>query len=405
MFKHFTLRLFFLLGVPLAASLACNISQFTEWYRSDIGEDGDDHKICGDSLVLTHDYKIFCDETKSPKVHNFSGRVFNNSDQYAHNVSFEVFFDWGTPKISCPFHFDEIAPGATVEALCQFTAPECMDSITTTTNGSCEFLSYPEHLDWLAANEDKPSQDPDTEKADSFIITQAHIDQLHDEWQQTIESHPCQPDIAQGVFIAWLQGQAGTWADEAGKVIGEGKQWPTLETFGEWLMAQAKIDENTTLTKNWSNGFEMSVSALIPCQACAPPKLTGTLDLTVDLKTCQVTGKISADGEGDVTINDCVDNKPIDDTCTSHGTLTISGDISGTATKDGQLTINPTKTTFKYSTQWIEGCEWDSQEVEKSTWEDPITITGTVNWKESATGKIHWASTACSMDGDWTAYQ
>jgi len=205
-------------------------------------------------------------------------------------------------------------------------------------------LAVSEHLDWLSANDEKSSQDPVSEKKDSFVLTQTQIDLLHDTYRQSFEDNPCEPDIAKQAFLAWLQGR---------EVIGEGKQFPNLEVFMEWLTLQAKVGEIFPITKGWSSDFELSITPLVSCFACTPPKLTGTLDLTVDLKTCQVTGKISAEGEGDVTINDCVDKKPFDDTCTSHGKVNISGDITGTATKDGQLTLNPTKAKFTYATQWI----------------------------------------------------
>lgn len=284
----------------------------------------------------------------------------------------------GYPIPTCTFEYGEIAPGAIVEALCQFTAQKCGSTVSSVSADTCEMMSYPEHLDWLSANDEKSSQDPVSEKKDSFVLTQTQIDLLHDTDRQSFEDNPCEPDIAKQAFLAWLQGRAITWSDEAGEVIGEGKQFPNLEVFMEWLTLQAKVGEIFPITKGWSSDFELSITPLVSCFACTPPKLTGTLDLTVDLKTCQVTGKISAEGEGDVTINDCVDKKPFDDTCTSHGKVNISGDITGTATKDGQLTLNPTKAKFTYATQWIDGCEWDPQEVQNSSWEDPITITGSL---------------------------
>ena len=410
MSKKFTWRFLFLLAVLLLSSLACEFTrQFTEWYRSDIEEDDVDRLMCTDNLALLRGSKITCDESTSPKVTSFAGKVLNNSDYYAHGVSFEVRFNI-FPEEYCTFNFDEIAPGATVEALCQIKASHCAKSIHSIDEISCKLMTYPEHLDWLTAKDEKTSQEPDSDEnssneEDSFALTQTHIDMLHDTYRQSFEDNPCEPDIAKQAFLAWLQAQANTWSDEAGKVIGEGKQFPNLEVFMEWLTLQAKVGEIFPITKGWSSDFELSITPLVSCFACTPPKLTGTLDLTVDLKTCQVTGKISAEGEGDVTINDCVDNKPIDDTCTSHGKVNISGDITGTATKDGQLTLNPTKAKFTYATQWIDGCEWDPQEVQNSSWEDPITITGSLEWKGSAAGKIHWASTFCSMNGDWTGDQ
>lgn len=406
MSKKITWRICFVIGVLLVSSLACEYTRkFTEWYREDIDDDEDSHLFCSDYLVLLGDSKIICDESQSPKAHTFSGKVYNNSDYYAHDVSFEVFFDAGLIQISCPFNYGEIAPGATLEALCQFKAPSCVEKIHSIDEISCKLMTYTEHLEWLVNKDKESPKDPapdeeSSEEKEPFVLTQSHIDHLNDAYRQSFEDNPCQPDIAQQAFLSWLQLQAQTWSDEAGKVIGEGKQFSNVEVFGEWLTLEAKINE-VPLIKNWSSDFDLAISPLVSCFACTPSKLTGDMNLTVDLKTCQVTGKVIADGEGNVTINDCVDNKPIDKTCTSHGILSISGDIAGTTTKDGQLTLDPTKAKFTYSTQWVAGCEWDSQDVQNSSWEDPITLTGSLNWKGTATLKVHWTSTACAMNGDW----
>ena len=189
----------------------------------------------------------------------------------------------GYPIPTCTFEYGEIAPGAIVEALCQFTAQKCGSTVSSVSADTCEMMSYPEHLDWLSANDEKSSQDPVSEKKDSFVLTQTQIDLLHDTDRQSFEDNPCEPDIAKQAFLAWLQGRAITWSDEAGEVIGEGKQFPNLEVFMEWLTLQAKVGEIFPITKGWSSDFELSITPLVSCFACTPPKLTGTLDLTVDL--------------------------------------------------------------------------------------------------------------------------
>ena len=391
--------------ILLVSSLACEYTRrFTEWYRDiddDVEGEGDLFPVCSDNLVLSVQ-TITCDESTTPKTHSFSGSIFNNSDRYAHNVSIQVEFSGAYPFPTCTFDYGEIGPGATVEALCQFTTPNCGSRVVSVSAATCDMMSYPEHLDWLAGNE----KDTEVEKKDIFELTQAQIDLLKDTYKQSFADNPCDPVVAKQAFLTWLQGQASTWSDEAGKIIGEGKQFSDLETFITWLTGQAKIDENSPINKSWSSDIELAISPLVSCFACTPPKLTGSLSLTVDLKTCQVSGKLSADGEGDVTINDCDENnQPIDETCTSHGKLNISGDISGSVSKSGQLSLDPTNTKFVYSSQWVAGCEWDTQEVKESNWEEPVTITGSLEWKGSASGKIHWASAACAMSGDWIAGQ
>jgi len=409
MSKKATWWIYFLICILILSSLSCYVTrQFTEWYRDDIDDEDEateEYSLCSDNLIMSYD-KITCDESTNPKVHSFSGKVFNNSDQYTHNVIIHAEFTGAYPFPSCKFEYGEIAPGGTVEALCQFTVPKCGSTVTMVTAESCDMMSYPEHLDWLADKDKKSSQDPDTEKKDSFELTQTHIDLLHDTYKQSFKDNPCEPDVAKQAFLTWLQGQANTWSDEAGKVIGTGKQFSDIENFMEWLTLQAKVGEIFPITKSWHSDFELAISPLVSCFACTPPKLTGTLDLTVDLQTCQVTGKLSAEGEGDVTINDCDENnKPIDETCTSHGKLNISGDVSGSVSKNGQLSLDPIKSKFVHSSQWVAGCEWDTQEVKENNWEEDVTITGSLEWKGEAAGKAHWTSTTCMMGGVWIANQ
>jgi hypothetical protein len=402
-----TWRIYLLISFLILSSLGCEFTrQFTEWYREldDSEEADEEHTLCKDNLIFG-DYSFTCDESKNPKIISFSGKIFNNSDYYAHNVDIEVEFSGGYPIPSCTFNYGEIPPGGTAEALCQFKAQKCVSTITSVSTETCDMMSYPEHLDWLAEKDKKSSQDPDTDKNASFVLTQTHVDLLNETYKQSFEENPCEPEVAKQAFLTWLQGQANTWSDEAGKVIGEGKQFSDIETFMGWLTMFAKVGE-TSPTKSWHSDIELTISPLVSCFACTPPKLTGTLDLTVNLQTCQVTGKLSADGEGDVTINDCDENnKPIDETCTSHGTLNLTGDITGAVSKNGQLNLDNNKSKFVYSSQWVDGCEWDTQDVQKSNWEEPVTITGSLEWKGSATGKIEWKSSACQMTGDWTANQ
>ena len=302
MTKQWTKRLFFLLGVLLATSLAFGSSEFTSWYRD---EDDDETTVCDDGLIIN--YEIFCDENSSPRVHNYSGIVFNNSDTYAHNVTFKVVFDPGPPPVTCSFQFDEIAPGATAEALCQITANVCIQRAYIT-NDTCTFLSYTEHLDWLANKDAENTQDTESEEEstgdDEMSIDDLSqllvpvLDDVGREWPNKVKEHPCQPDQAETAYQTWVYEKAKALSDSTGQLVGDGKPWATLEAFRDWLIVESDKDEQGPITKTWEGDFDITNTALNRCQACTPPSMIGTISLTVDLKTCAVEGEIIGGGCG-----------------------------------------------------------------------------------------------------------
>jgi len=130
--------------------------------------------------------------------------------------------------------------------------------------------------------------------------------------------------------------------------------------------------------------------------------LIDTISLTIDLKTCAVEGNVSAAGEGDTTVNDCIDGQPISATCTAHGKMDFSGKITGKADKDGILTLDQTIVSTDFSSGWVEGCDWASHEVENYHWDDPVEITGSIDWNDAASGTFKYASNVCSIEGDWS---
>jgi len=404
MTKQWTKRLFFLLGVLMAASLACGI----------LADDEDDEPyegtFCEDELGFNH--AIHWDEKISPTICYFSGKVTNIGETYAHNVTFKVVFALTPSEISCPFHFDEIAPGATVEALCQFTTDNCFYN-TRIYDDSCKFPDYSEHLDWMANKDTENAQDTESDEEstvdrgatieDLMPVLASVLDDVEGEWANKVQEHPCHPDQAEAAFQTWVSEKAKALSDASGQLVGDGKPWATLEAFRDWLIVESNIDEQGPITKTWMDDFDITNTALDRCQACAPPSLSGNIQLTVDLETCAVSGKISANGEGDVTVNDCINGQPIAATCTSHGTMSFSGEISGTADKVGQIILDQTMVSDDYASGWVAGCDWASHEIETEHWEDPVTITGSLDWQGSAIGTFKYASTVCSLDGDWTA--
>jgi len=188
------------------------------------------------------------------------------------------------------------------------------------------------------------------------------------------------------------------------RLYGEGEKWTTYDEFLDWIIAEARGEGGKNVTMTWNGDFNLGVNATGSCFACVPPSLSGTIQLSINLETCQVNGEIQAEGEGNVTINDCdADNQPLEETCTAHGTMKFSGSINGVATSSGNLSFDPTTVTIDYSSAWVAGCDWAPRTVQSETWEDQITITGTLDWKGNADGKIQYATTACAIDGSWDA--
>lgn len=73
----------------------------------------------------------------------------------------------------------------------------------------------------------------------------------------------------------------------------------------------------------------------------------------------------------------------------------------GKADKDGMLTLDQTTVSVDYASGWVAGCDWASHEIETEHWEDPVDITGSIEWQGAASGTFKYASTVCSLDGNW----
>ncbi len=343
---------------------------------------------------------------------------------YARNVNVILFLGYNALD-SCSVHFDVIGPGESLPILCQIEADKCyIRSKAVTLNqslSSCEYLSADEYSNQQSIiNEDtegqdiihgaegydtlveEPADDQGVTVEDLMPVLAPILDDVKAEWVNKVAENPCQPDQAETAYETWVGEKAKALSDASGQLVGDGMPWATLETFRDWLIVESHIDEQGSITKTWKDDFDITNSALDRCQACAPPSMIGTISLTVDLKTCAVEGEISATGEGDVTVNDCINGQPIAATCTSHGTMSFSGKITGKTDKDGVLTLDQTFVSTDYSSGWVEGCDWASREIEKEHWDDdPVDITGFIDWQGSATGTFKYASTVCSLDGNW----
>ena len=214
---------------------------------------------------------------------------------------------------------------------------------------------------------------------------------------------PCQGEADIDLVKDKYRDKVKYWGEHPVRLVGEGEMFEDHEDFLNWMVNQALADRENTITRTWSGSFEMGMSALTTCQACAPPAVSGQIVLQVNPETCQLTGTISGVGDGEVTINDCINGQPISATCTSYGNMTFSGSISGQANAAGTITFEPTTISVDYGSGWVSGCDWASHDITIEHWEDPISLTGRIDWQGNATGSFQYASTVCSLDGDWTA--
>lgn len=214
---------------------------------------------------------------------------------------------------------------------------------------------------------------------------------------------PCQGEVDPEQVKEKYRGKVQYWAEHPVRLVGEGEMFADHEAFLNWMVAQALADRETTIIRTWSGSFEMVMTALTTCQACAPPVVSGQIVLKINPETCQVTGTISGVGDGEVTINDCINGEPISATCTSYADMTFSGTVKGQASEGGEITFEPTTISVDYAHGWVSGCDWASRDITTEHWEDPISLGGRVDWQGPATGSFQYASTVCSLDGDWTA--
>jgi hypothetical protein len=404
-----TKRLFFLFMILLAASIACNIYRYFPTFE-DQGGAGD--AFCDGSLIFSDDYKIYCSEGKTPIENNFSGSVTNIGMGYAHNVNFEILFPIGMPQIRCPFQIDQIAPGESYPLLCQFTASQCYadQNIAEIKEGPCNYVTYPEHLDLIAIENEENPLEPETEpelvdtipeQAETFTLTQSDIELLNEKWIEVIDDNPCQLDLAKQSYNTWVNQQAAVWAGETGSIIGEGLQWATLESFSDWLIAQAQIDQDAIITKTWNGTFQLSNTPTIPCHLCVPGAYTCTIDFSISMDTCTVGGTIQCNGEGPAVQSQCDEN--LTNPCSGYGSYTITGKISGTADSSGQLSFDEVVTTFSGTRTWEGNCEGGTG-TKTSSWKSYFTMTGKVDWKGSASGNFTASGVSnCAKTASWTA--
>lgn len=410
--KKFYQGLCLLLSLLLAGfQAACNLWELVNWDNpSAIYTTGLSDKFCFDYLVLSDQYNIFCNKESSPEEANFSGLLTNEGEGYAHDVSLTIIFGLSSQSgPSCQFTFDEIGPGASVPLLCQVKVGECSDKLPAKIEvGSCNYMTYTGHLDWLAAQDATEPPEPEETKEEGeyggYTLTEEDRDLIQKQWIWAFEEYPCEPEKAEQAFLDWLNGQAIVWDAMMGGVVCDGCMFSTQEKFEDYLIGfSGVINERLSITKTWKGTFELTTVATVNCGACVPPGFTGTIEFRMPLDTCAITGEIKGSGAGATVYAAC--DKPNPLPCTGTGSYSVGSSFYGTVDSAGNLSIDDTTGFFKGSVTWEgSGCTKGTGTINNSTFERSFTITGSLDWSGAASGKIMDTSNKiCAHSGTWTA--
>jgi hypothetical protein len=189
------------------------------------------------------------------------------------------------------------------------------------------------------------------------------------------------------------------WMKESG-LFGEGEKWPSYEAFIDWLIIQARGIEGEDIAISMSGDFSMTNTATQICTVCTPPTISGTIELTINLETCNVSGTLTGTGTGTASTT-CVYEEEEERVYTATGTASFSGDLSGSADKNGALSLDNTTVLFDYSWNFIDG---GSQGGDAGQANVELILTGQIDWSDSAAGTIEFITTGeCAIVGDWSA--
>ena len=390
---------------------ACHFWDLVNWDNPDAVSDtmGLSDKFCFDYLVLSNQYDIFCNKDSSPEQANFSGLLTNEGEGYAHDVHLILVFGFSYPTDPyCEFDFAEIGPGESVPLLCQASVAECADNMPVKIDtGACDYNSYTGHLDWLATQSPVPRTEPEDSEApedtEPFSLVEENIALLRQEWVRAVEAHPCDPQGAQTAFDAWLLGQATAWSGELGGAVGEGLQWPDMAAFTAWLTAQAGLEALPPVIKTWTGTFELTTAATVNCGACVPPAFTGTIEFSLPLDTCILSGSLHGSGAGSEVRAACDQENLLP--CAGTGSYTLNAALDGYADSAGGLVLEDTTGSFKGTITWEgAGCTGDTGTNPNSSFEHAFRITGHLAWSGAASGQIEDISQRlCAHSGTWTA--
>ena len=247
-------------------------------------------------------------------------------------------------------------------------------------------------------------EDPDT-----FFLARMRIliNYMRKFWLKNLRENPCKPDD----FTTWAKGYVrglkiveGLW--------GPGEQWESFDDFYGWLMTQVRHNEELYVTQTYKGDFTLTNTNIDVCHACTPPSIPGTVELNINLETCKITGKITAEGEGSDTIQPCraSDRTPIEgETCTSLGKMDFNGPVSGTLEPSIEyLDLDPTTVTLNHTFSWHD-CKYDFATTPYHG-EQTFQIEGVFNLINNLKSddpkidlEVDWKTGACHITGKWEA--
>ena len=246
---------------------------------------------------------------------------------------------------------------------------------------------------------------------DSDALFRAHmrttINMMRQEWISTLQENPCRPYYELEKFRA---SYSHIYIVGVEHLYGPGQKWATKDEFVNWLINEARRDDGKHITKTYEGNFETTNGPKAVCFACVPPTANAKIELTLNLETCKVTGKISGEGTGNTTINQCDENYNInvDELCTASGWLKFNGEIIGDFDPStGKLNLKPSTITVDHKHQWL-ACSGEDLSEKSEKWEDTISITGQLDWTwghiwTTIKGNFNWETEACHLRGDWVA--
>ena len=245
---------------------------------------------------------------------------------------------------------------------------------------------------------------------DSDALFRAHmrttINMMREDWKRKLQKNPCKPYYELEEFKSSASYRVAGYD----YLYGPGQKWATREEFVGWLIQEVRRDDGKHITKTYQGTFEIINGPTAVCFACVPPTAEAKIELTVNLESCKVTGKISGAGNGNVTINKCDENNNIivDELCTSNGLLKFNGDILGDFDPaTGKLNLEPSTIAVDNTHQWL-ACSGEDLSATSEEWYNTVSITGQLDWTwghswTTLNGNFNWETSACNLRGDWAA--
>jgi len=226
------------------------------------------------------------------------------------------------------------------------------------------------------------------------------INYIRNDWIYEVNKNPCQGEMQMDALKDRYRAKAKDWAEHPVNLVGDGEKWTNTEEFLDWLILQMLEDREENISKTWFGNFEMDTGPTASCKACIPPWMSGTIELHVNLETCAITGEINGSGEGPAITSACEGG--VANPCSGSGSISFSGDVSGSADATGILSLDPTKVTTNATVTWGSGCSLAPGEY-SDNWVDELTISGTIDWEGLIQGEVNYPlGDGCGSVGEYT---